>query len=512
MSNITLGSIDKGKIRLITANLTTEQWNKTTKIPLKGELCIANDTLLAKMGDGINPFSKLKYMWLSKEEIQNMITTSAFDLHPATSTLLGGVKIGANVNVDPEGKISVNDATLAQKGVVKLSSATNSVSETEAATSKAVKEAYDLAAGKADAVHNHDDMYYTESEIDEFLAGKSNTDHNHDDRYYTETEINEKVSDLQSKIDGKQNTITGGASTITGTDLAASKALVSNGDGKVAVSDVSADELAHLKGVTSSVQTQLDGKALKTHDHTVSQITDFPESMPASDVSEWAKQPQKPVYTATEVGAIPSTEKGAKNGVATLDETGIIPSSQLPSYVDDVLEFDTETDFPKTGETGKIYVAKDTNKTFRWSGTQYTEIAKSIVLGTTASTAFRGDYGQIAYEHSQVAHVTGIKGQEEDTYRTGQVNITLDNIGAAAKSHTHNYAGSETPGGAANTALKMETDKKISLTGAATAAAVSFNDNNDIALNVTALNAISLFLNPEDTLVLDGSSYFAVNA
>lgn len=512
MSTINLGSIDKGKIRLITANLTTEEWNKSTKVPLKGELCIANDTLLAKMGDGINTFSKLKYMWLSKEEIQNMITTSAFDLHPATSTLLGGVKIGANVNVTSDGKISVNDATLAQKGVVKLSSATNSVSETEAATSKAVKETYDLASGKANAVHNHDDLYYKEAEIDELLAGKSDSDHLHDDRYYTETEINSKVSDLQSKIDGKQNAITGGASTITSANLTASKALVSDLSGKVAVSDVSSAELAHLKGVTSSVQTQLDGKASKIHNHTVSQITDFPDSMPASDVSEWAKQPQKPVYNATEVGAIAAVEKGAKNGVATLDTNGLVPSSQLPSYVDDVLEFDAQTSFPETGEPGKIYVDIKTNKTYRWSGTQYTEIAKSIALGTTASTAFRGDYGQIAYTHSQTAHVTGIKGQEENTYRTGQVNITLDNIGAAAKSHTHNYAGSSTPGGAATSALKMATDKKISLTGAATADAVSFNDNNSINLNVSALNAISLYLNPDDVLVLDGSSYFAVTA
>jgi hypothetical protein len=96
--------------------------------------------------------------------------------------------------------------------------------------------------------------------------------------------------------------------------------------------------------------------------------------------------------------------KGAVNGVAELDEAGKVPASQLPSYVDDVEEYDNQAGFPTTGETGKIYVAKDTNKTYRWSGSGYVEISASLALGTTSSTAFRGDYGQIAYAHSQSAH------------------------------------------------------------------------------------------------------------
>lgn len=73
-------------------------------------------------------------------------------------------------------------------------------------------------------------------------------------------------------------------------------------------------------------------------------------------------------------GAIPLTQKGAANGVATLDASGLIPTNQLPSYVDDVLEFANLAGFPVTGETGKIYVALDTNKTYRWSGSAYTWI------------------------------------------------------------------------------------------------------------------------------------------
>lgn len=86
--------------------------------------------------------------------------------------------------------------------------------------------------------------------------------------------------------------------------------------------------------------------------------------------------------------------KGAPNGLASLNESGIIPSAQLPSYVDDVIEVDTFSNLPGTGESGKIYIVQDTNLTYRWSGTGYVEISKSLALGETSSTAYPGDKGK----------------------------------------------------------------------------------------------------------------------
>lgn len=86
--------------------------------------------------------------------------------------------------------------------------------------------------------------------------------------------------------------------------------------------------------------------------------------------------------------------KGQPSGLAELDSTGKVPAAQLPSYVDDVLEFSTKAQFPQTGETGKIYVAKDTNLTYRWTGTQYLEISQSLALGETPSAAYPGDKGK----------------------------------------------------------------------------------------------------------------------
>lgn len=86
--------------------------------------------------------------------------------------------------------------------------------------------------------------------------------------------------------------------------------------------------------------------------------------------------------------------KGKANGLASLDDSGKVPSTQLPSYVDDVLEFTQLDQLPKPGESGKIYVVTSTNLQYRWSGSDYVEISKSLALGETSSTAYPGDKGK----------------------------------------------------------------------------------------------------------------------
>lgn len=86
--------------------------------------------------------------------------------------------------------------------------------------------------------------------------------------------------------------------------------------------------------------------------------------------------------------------KGKANGLASLDDSGKVPSTQLPSYVDDALEFTQLDQLPKPGESGKIYVVTSTNLQYRWSGSDYVEISKSLALGETSSTAYPGDKGK----------------------------------------------------------------------------------------------------------------------
>ena len=89
-----------------------------------------------------------------------------------------------------------------------------------------------------------------------------------------------------------------------------------------------------------------------------------------------------------------ATEKAAANGVATLDENGKVPSAQLPTYVDDVLEAANFASLPAEGEGGKIYVTLDDNKTYRWGGSAYVEISASVALGETTGTAYDGKKGK----------------------------------------------------------------------------------------------------------------------
>ena len=108
---------------------------------------------------------------------------------------------------------------------------------------------------------------------------------------------------------------------------------------------------------------------------------------------------------------------------------GKIPAAQLPSYVDDVLEYNSTSAFPATGESGKIYVASDTNRTYRWGGSAYVEISESLALGETASTAYPGNNGK-----ANAAAIAAMKdGQGIDSF--GDVETAL--AGKADVSHTH---------------------------------------------------------------------------
>jgi hypothetical protein len=95
---------------------------------------------------------------------------------------------------------------------------------------------------------------------------------------------------------------------------------------------------------------------------------------------------------------IAASEKGVANGVATLDVSGLVPASQLPSYVDDVVEVADFASLPVSGEQSKIYVTLDDNKIFRWSGSLYIQIPSgvgtadsAVKLATARSISVTGD-------------------------------------------------------------------------------------------------------------------------
>lgn len=250
----------------------------------------------------------------------------------------------------------------------------------------------------------------------------------------------------------------------------------------------------YVKDADSLIEADgIDGLAAVATSGNYNDLKNKPSSLPASDVSDWAKAKTKPSYTAGEVGlgnvgnfkAVSSvanqglsdseksnaranigaqaagsyaasththddryyTEsetdtklkeklsailKGSANGLAELDSTGKVPASQLPSFVDDVIEgyiyngklykesgHTTEI----SGESGKIYVDLSTEKTYRWSGSTFVVISDTLALGETSTTAYRGDRGKAAYEHSQSAHARADATKTEASATNGNLKI-----------------------------------------------------------------------------------------
>ena len=125
---------------------------------------------------------------------------------------------------------------------------------------------------------------------------------------------------------------------------------------------------------------------------------------------------------------------------ADLDENGHVPASQLPSYVDDVLDgyyheglfyTDAEHENQITPESGKVYVDVESNITYRWSGSAYVPIGSDLALGETASTAYRGDRGKIAYDHSQIKTGNPHNTKASDIGYTDNKELGASNLQAA---------------------------------------------------------------------------------
>lgn len=198
------------------------------------------------------------------------------------------------------------------------------------------------------------------------------------------------------------------------------------------LAEVTLEEMEYLSGVTGGIQEQLDGKAASSHGNHVPAVETANarrflrndntwQTLPASSTSATGIVQLNDNINSTSVTQaatanavkkaydkgnhshpyISTSQKGTAGGVAELDDSGKVPSDQLPSYVDDVLEYEDVEAFPETGESGKIYVDTTTNKTYRWGGSSYVEISASLALGETSSTAYRGDRGKVAYDHSQ---------------------------------------------------------------------------------------------------------------
>ena len=231
--------------------------------------------------------------------------------------------------------------------------------------------------------------------------------------------FNDATSSIQTQLNGKEQSI-----------LSGSSSQYFRGDKTWQTLDKAAVGLNNVNNTSDSAKNVLSATKLTTA-RTINGVAfDGSANITINAVDSTAR--------------IASSEKGAANGVATLDANGIILTSQLPSYVDDVLEFTNLAGFPATGETGKIYIAKDTNKIYRWSGTAYIFITSgavdSVAGKTGAVTLAKADVGLPNADNTADIAKNVLSATKLTTARTingvafdGSANITINAADSTAR-------------------------------------------------------------------------------
>lgn len=214
-----------------------------------------------------------------------------------------------------------------------------------------------------------------------------------------------------------------------------------------------------------------------------------------------------------------AADKGVANGLATLDGSGLVPASQLPSYVDDVLEFADLASFPATGETGKIYVALDTLKTYRWSGSAYVEISASAVdsvNGATGVVVLDTDdisEGAANFYYTESRFDTSLAGKSTTNLTEG-TNLYFTDARAKTAAVVNSTAGSETDQAPSVSAIKAYVDSQVGGVSQAFATEKFTLDATDVSNSYVDLAntpvAGSIHVTPKGGLLQDEGTDYTV--
>lgn len=255
----------------------------------------------------------------------------------------------------------------------------------------------------------------------------------------TATELNYVdgvTSNIQTQLDAK-----GTVSTLADLSVTATASELNLLDGVTATTA----ELNYIDGVTSNIQTQLDQKAASLSDLSVTASAAELNILDGATLSTTELNYVDGVTSAIQTqidGKLASTLKGAANGVAELDSSGLVPTSQLPSYVDDVLEYANASSFPGTGDSGKIYVALDTNDIYRWSGSAYVKVSDAVstadqatALATARTISLSGDVtGSASFDGSADVSITATIADDSHNHVISNVDGLQTALDAKAES------------------------------------------------------------------------------
>ena len=354
------------KVRLKQAYWTERQWATANPVLLEGEVAHCSDNDKYKVGNGTSTWSQLSYKI------------------PVTKSDIGLGDVENKSSATIRGELTKDNVTKALGYTPPTINTTYGVATSS--TLGLIKSGTDITVDSSGNVSVKDDS------------------HNH---------VISNVDGLQSALDGKK------ASEPTTFSLQTNYVGVRTANRTASQYYEFWDSIGWADIHAGSFTTHgtfignLSGNADSASAVPWSGVTGKPSTFTPSDHTHDGRY-----YTESEIDTKLNTKlntslKGVASGLAELDSTGRVPSSQLPSYVDDVIEgYLYNSKFYKesahttsiTGETGKIYVDLTSNKTYRWSGSAFVVISETLALGETSATAYRGDRGKIAYDHSQVAH------------------------------------------------------------------------------------------------------------
>lgn len=527
--------------RLALKTDTSANWKNSSLVLLKGEPAIEitdSGAFKFKFGDGVKTFADLPYVTLSPTEISSLITDGAVQ----------SVSISTG---DSNGQVAITvDGTKTNASVKGLGSAayTNSNAYAAASHSHAIANVTGLQTaldGKAASTHTHDDRYYTESEINTKLSGKANSSHTHGSGDITSLDASkltgtisidrlpagalERCVIVETDADRLKLTTAsvqkGDTVKVTGTGkmyFVIDDSKLTSEDGYTIYTAGSATSVP-WSGVTGKPSTFTPS----THTHTKSQITDFPTSMPASDVPAWAKAAKKPTYTKSEVGLgnvdntadVNKSVKYATSAGTTTNVSGEAANTTSESYRH-VWFSNSNTETARAYNDALKYDPKSNTMTVNISGSAASAaVASKVTWGNVSGKPSTFTPSSHTHTKSQITDFpTTLKnptslviklnggtteGTNMFTYdgsTAKSFSITPSAIGAAAASHSHSYAGSSSAGGSANSAVKLATARNFSITGGAVASAVSFDGSGAVSLSVTTLNTDYL-ANGSNTLI-----------
>ena len=326
---------------------------------------------------------------VAKKELDNKISELSTKTESDLSTL----------RADLESSISVTKTEL-EKSISELASKTEN--DLNTAKSELEKAISDLTAKEeADIVAVNNALSEAKKELENSISSLASKTEN--DLSLATKDLNNKISELATKTESDLSTLRAdleSSISVTKTDLESKiTELATKTDAKFQATD------SKIEATKTELQTNIDNLSHR-HDDDMKDIRrEIKEATAGSNEAlnthiqdksnpHQVTKEQVGLGNVTDDAQVKRSEMGMPEGVATLDATGKVPSSQLPSFVDDVIEVDSFDLLPETGETGKIYVTKDTNLTYRWSGSQYVEISESLALGETSSTAYPGDKGK----------------------------------------------------------------------------------------------------------------------